>query len=200
VLLQLLRHGETEAGGRYFGSTDVALSVRGWEQMRAAVAGYSWERIISSPLQRCAAFAEAMAAERHLSCRYDEDLREISFGEWEGHSAAQLMQTDVERLRRFWSDPNAHPAPGGESLVRFHARVMAAWWRILSDPDRRRPLIITHGGPIRVLRAVQSGTPLSALLSIEVAHAALIAIESADDSCGATDPSARSSALSAAIR
>ncbi|MFZ0006897.1 MAG: histidine phosphatase family protein, partial [Steroidobacteraceae bacterium] len=66
MLVHVLRHGETEGGARYWGRTDVALSARGWEQMRAAVAGHSWERIVSSPLQRCAAFAEALAGERHI--------------------------------------------------------------------------------------------------------------------------------------
>ena len=48
-----------------------------------------------------------------------------------------------------------------------------------------RLLIVTHSGPIRLLRAAQSRTPLSSLLSIEVPYAALIAV--------APDPDARSS-------
>jgi alpha-ribazole phosphatase len=177
MLVHLLRHGEPEGGARYWGGIDVALSAKGWAQMRDAVAGQSWDLIVSSPLRRCAAFAEVLARERGMPCRYDEDLREMSFGDWEGRSAAELMQTDAERLRLFWSDPSAHAPPGGESIAQLHSRVVAVWLRVVSDPDRRRVLIITHSGPIRLLRAAQSGTPLSSLLSIEVPHAGLVGIE-----------------------
>jgi alpha-ribazole phosphatase len=61
MLVHLLRHGETDGGTRYWGRTDVALSSKGWQQMRTAVAGRAWDLIISSPLRRCAAFAEALA-------------------------------------------------------------------------------------------------------------------------------------------
>jgi alpha-ribazole phosphatase len=178
MLVHLLRHGETEGGARHWGGTDVALSARGWQQMRAAVAGRSWDLIVSSPLRRCAAFAETLARDLGVRCRCDADLREMSFGEWEGRSAAELMQTDAERLRLFWADPGVHIPPGGESLAQLHSRVMAAWQRIVRTPQDGRVLIVTHSGPIRLLRAAQSSVPLSALLSIDVPHGALISIES----------------------
>jgi alpha-ribazole phosphatase len=185
--VHLLRHGETEAGDRYCGTTDVALSARGWQQMYSATAGGSWKRIISSPLQRCAAFAAELARSSVLSCSYDADLREMHFGEWEGRSAADLMRANPEALRRFWADPIAGIAPGGESIADLQARVLAAWARIVSDPGGRddraapRTLIVTHGGPIRVLLAARAGIALSGLLSIEVPHAALVAIATASD-------------------
>jgi alpha-ribazole phosphatase len=191
--VHLLRHGETEGGTRYWGGIDVALSWKGWRQMRVAVAGQSWDLIVSSPLRRCAAFAEALARQLGVRCRYEVDLREMSFGEWEGRSAVELLETDGERLRYFWVDPKAHPPPGGESLVQLHARVMAAWQRVVNDPDSGRVLIVTHGGPIRVLRAMQSGLALSALLSIDVPHAALVSIESPPDRGGTPEPPPKSS-------
>ncbi len=177
MLVHLLRHGETDGGARYWGATDVALSAKGWQQMRAAVAGLSSDLIVSSPLKRCADFARALSAERDIRCRFEEELRELDFGEWEGRSAAELMQTDGDRLRRFWSDPSAHAPPGGERLADFRSRVIAVWNRIVDDRDAGSVLIVTHGGPIRVLRAVQSEMPLSAALSLDVPHAALVSIE-----------------------
>lgn len=186
--VHLLRHGETEGGARYWGGIDVALSSTGWRQMRSAVAGRSWDLIVSSPVRRCAAFADALAQELGVCCRKEANLREMTFGEWEGRSAEEVMQTDSERLRRFWSDPSAYTPPGGEPLVQLYSRVMAAWQRIVTDQDTGRVLIVTHSGPIRLLRAVQSGTPLSALLSIEVPHGALIGIESPGDGNVAPGP------------
>lgn len=175
--VHLLRHGETEGGARYWGGVDVALSWKGWRQMRAAVAGQTWDLIVTSPLRRCAAFSEALARNLGVRCRYEAGLREMNFGEWEGHSAAELMQTDADRLRLFWADPSAHAPPGGESLAQFHSRVMVAYERILTPQEGERMLIVTHSGPIRVLRAAQSGTSLSTLLNIDVPHAALVSIE-----------------------
>lgn len=189
-MLHLLRHGETERGARYWGWTDIALSAAGWQQMRAAVSGLSWKLIVSLPLRRCAEFAQELASELGAHCRLDEDLREMSFGEWEGRSAAELIQTDAERLRLFWLDPSAHTPPGGEPLGQFRARVTAAWHRIASDRCTSGVLVVTHGGPIRLLRAVQSGTPLSALLSIDVPHGSLVGIECDPDGSIAPDPQA----------
>jgi len=188
MLVHLLRHGEPEGGARHCGETDVALSANGWEQMRTAVAARSWDLIVSSPLRRCASFAEALARELPARFRCDSDLREMSFGAWEGRSAAQLMETDPEGLRLFWSDPSVHTPPGGESLERLRSRVMSAWQRLVTDPNSGRLLIVTHSGPIRLLRAVQSHLPLASLLSIEVPYAALIGIECLPDGSVAPDP------------
>jgi alpha-ribazole phosphatase len=190
MLVHLLRHGETEGGARHWGGTDVALSPRGWQQMRDAVAGRSWDLIVSSPLRRCAAFAETLARALGVPCRFDADLREMSFGEWEGRSAAELMQTDAEDLRLFWADPSAHTPPGGESLAQLYARVVAAWQRIATADVGERVLIVTHSGPIRLLRAVQAARPLSALLSIDVPHGALVSIECLADGSVVPEPGA----------
>jgi alpha-ribazole phosphatase len=175
--VDLLRHGEPEGGARYWGTTDVALSARGWQQMRAAVAGRAWDLIVSSPLRRCAAVAGTLASELGAQCHYEPDLREMSFGDWNGRSAAELMVKDGERLRRFWSDPCTYGPPAGESLAELQRRVRAALQRIVIGAVGQRVLIVTHGGPIRLLLAAQSGTPLSALLSFDVPYAALIGIE-----------------------
>ena len=186
--MQLLRHGEPEGGGRHCGGTDVALSPKGWEQMRAAVVGRSWDLIVSSPLRRCAAFAEALARELTARWRIEVDFREMSFGAWEGRSAGELMQTDPERLRLFWSDPSIHTPPGGEPLAQLRSRVIAAWQRLVTDQATGRLLIVTHSGPIRLLLAAHHRTPLSSLLSIEVPYAALITIECLSDGSFPADP------------
>jgi alpha-ribazole phosphatase len=181
VVIHLLRHGETEGGPRYLGGTDVALSACGWQQMRTAVAGRSWDAIVSSPLRRCAEFAQALARELGVACRLEPELREMSFGAWEGRSASELMQIDAERLRLFWSNPGIHAPPGGETIPGLQARVMAAWRRLVTASNGERVLVVTHSGPIRVLRAAQSATALSALLSIEVPYASLLGMECRPD-------------------
>ena len=120
LYLELLRHGETEQGGGLRGSLDDALTEQGWAQLRAAVHGAGpWDRLISSPLQRCARFAEEVAAAHGLPLHYEPGLQELHFGDWEGRSAAELMHSDAEALGQFWADPYAFTPPNGEPLLQF---------------------------------------------------------------------------------
>ncbi len=106
MIVDLLRHGETELGGGLRGSLDDALTELGWAQMRAAVVeGGPWTRIISSPLQRCARFAEELADQAGVPMQLEAGLQELHFGDWEGRSTAELMLTDEQGLGLFWADP-----------------------------------------------------------------------------------------------
>lgn len=175
--LDLLRHGETELGGGLRGSLDDALTPRGWEQMHAAVAaGGPWDRLVSSPLQRCARFAEQLGARLGVPVHLEKDLQELHFGTWEGRSAAALMETDAEALGRFWADPYGFTPPGGEPVLEFSARVLAALERLHQAYAGQRILLVSHGGVMRLLLARARGLPREQLLNVEVAHGALFSL------------------------
>ncbi|AMS16704.1 alpha-ribazole phosphatase [Pseudomonas chlororaphis] len=175
--LDLLRHGETELGGGLRGSLDDALTDVGWQQMRAAVAGLGpWDRLVSSPLQRCARFAEELGARLALPVTLDPDLQELHFGAWEGQSAAALMATDAEALGWFWADPYAFTPPQGEPVLAFSARVLGAVERLHQRYAGERVLLVSHGGVMRLLLARARGLPREQLLNVEVAHGALFAL------------------------
>lgn len=174
MLVGLLRHGEVEGGDRFRGHTDDPLTPAGLAQMYAAIAGSGrWERLISSPLIRCAEFASVFARQSSLPLTFDTRLKEIHFGQWEGRSAAELMTEDPEALTRFWRDPDAHPPLGGEALARFQARVLDAWNDILAAHAGQRILIVTHGGVIRVLLCHVFEVPVSRWYEFEVTHGQL---------------------------
>ena len=170
----LLRHGETERPSRYHGRSDVALSPQGFLQMETAVAGADWDHILSSPLRRCADFADALAQRLNRPMATDARLCELDFGEWEGCTAAELQLRVPEALGRFWSDPDQHPPPGGEAVSSLRDRVLATLFEQAAVHSGKRLLIVTHGGPIRVLLAQRDGIALNQLLSIEVALAARV--------------------------
>ena len=175
--LDLLRHGETELGGGLRGSLDDALTANGWTQMRAAVVdGGSWDRIVSSPLQRCARFAAELGEQLNLSVHLDKDLQELHFGAWEGQSAAALMETDAEALGLFWADPYGFTPPQGEPVSAFSARVLAAVARLQAAYAGERILLVSHGGVMRLLLAQARGLPREQLLNVEVGHGALFAL------------------------
>jgi len=175
--LDLLRHGETELGGGLRGSLDDALTANGWTQMRAAVVdGGPWDRIVSSPLQRCARFAAELGEQLNLSVHLDKDLQELHFGAWEGQSAAALMETDAEALGLFWADPYGFTPPQGEPVSDFSARVLAAIARLQAAYAGERILLVSHGGVMRLLLAQARGLPREQLLNVEVGHGALFAL------------------------
>ncbi len=152
--LDLLRHGETELGGGLRGSLDDALTARGWEQMHTAVEqGGPWDCLVSSPLQRCARFAEQLGARLGVPVQLDKDLQELHFGAWEGRSAAALMDTDAEALGQFWADPYAFTPPEGEPMLAFSSRVLAAVEHLHSAYAGQRVLLVSHGGVMRLLLA-----------------------------------------------
>jgi alpha-ribazole phosphatase len=172
VYLELLRHGETELGGGLRGSLDDALTATGWAQLRAAVADAGpWDRLISSPLQRCARFAEELAAQHGVPLSLEPDLQELHFGAWEGCNTAELMQTSAAELGRFWSDPYGFTPPEGEPLLAFEARILRAVQRLQASYTGERLLLVTHGGVIRLLLARARGLPRNDLLQVQVAHA-----------------------------
>jgi len=180
--LDLLRHGETELGGGLRGSLDDALTANGWVQMReAVVARGPWDRLISSPLQRCARFAEELGARLKLPVTLEKDLQELHFGAWEGQSAATLMETDAGGLGLFWADPYSFTPPDGEPVSAFSERVLGAVSRLHQAYAGERVLLISHGGVMRLLLAQARGLPREQLLNVEVGHGGLFSLQVAAD-------------------
>ena len=176
--LDLLRHGETELGGGLRGSLDDALTAKGWEQMRAAVTGQGpWDRLVSSPLQRCARFADELGAKLNVPVSFEKDLQELHFGAWEGQSAAALMETDAEALGLFWADPYSFTPPEGEPVSDFSDRVLGAVARLHQAYAGERVLLISHGGVMRLMLARARGLPREQLLNVEVGHGGLFSVQ-----------------------
>jgi len=172
--LDLMRHGEPVGGRRYRGQIDDPLSEKGWAQMHAAVGESGpWTRVVSSPLLRCRAFAETLADRHGLPLAFDDRLKEVGFGEWEGRSAAEIEQAAPGTLARFKADPvNARPH-GAEPLADFQARVAAGLEDLLAQNAGQHVLLVGHAGVIRMALAWALHIPLEHAYRIEVASATL---------------------------
>lgn len=170
--IDLLRHGDT--GQRsYRGQLDDALTDLGWAQLRASVEGGEWDVVVTSTLQRCAAFAQELSAQRGLPLHEDVRLVEYHFGRWQGVPMETLAETDGDALGRFWQDPVANPPPGGETFDAFRARLCAAIDDIAKNFAAKRVLVVTHGGAIRLLRCIAERRDFGDMAGIDVAHASL---------------------------
>lgn len=172
--IDLLRHGACEGGEIFRGSTDVVLTDHGWKQMRGALAGEAgWQRVISSPLLRCRLFAEQWSGEHGLPLRICEELREISFGDWEGQPYGLIEREQGELLRAFWDDPLRVTPPNGEPMAAFRERVRAAAAALLEEHAGEHLLLVVHGAVIRLLLCEWLEMSMTAFSNIAVPYGAL---------------------------
>jgi alpha-ribazole phosphatase len=174
TVIELLRHGEPVGGSRYRGQIDDALSERGWKQMWQALEGRPlWQQVISSPLQRCNAFASALAERHALPLAQEPRFAEVGFGAWEGRTRAELERLEPGQVARFLADPVAHRPPGSEPIEEFLARVNTAFTEMIGRHAGQSILVVTHAGVIRAVLSLVLQIPPSAMYRIHVANAGI---------------------------
>ena len=180
IMLDLLRHGETELGHTLRGSTDDALTVKGWQDMqqtlnKAISTGQRWDTVASSPLQRCIHVAQSFAQAQQLPLYIDAQFQEMHFGEWEAISTQVLYEQYPEDLAKFWMTPTQFAPPQAESLLNFQQRVLQGlsdlnqYLQQLEQPQPKRVLLVTHGGVIKLLKVLAQKHPLDDILKMSAA-------------------------------
>lgn len=185
--IDLLRHGKTTAGSAYIGSTDVALTQQGVQQMQQSVdqalsSGVHWDLIISSPLIRCLDFAKTLAQALSIEVLVAKDLAEYHFGDWEAKTALEVMALYPGKLEAFWEDPQNNPPVNGESLSAFSQRIDQQINILNTQYAQKNLLIICHGGVMRYLLSKADNKAINAMLNYPVAHAQLISLNLGKDS------------------
>jgi len=171
--VDLLRHGAVIGGERFRSAAGARLSVQGFTQMRAVVAelereagGCSppYDALFSSPARRCAEPARELAARYGLPLALMPELDERRFGTWENRLATELPSA---KLKQFWDDPAGFTPLGAEPFEALRERVLRGWDRIF---ERRTnfPLVVTHGGVIRVILGQILDLSAAAMMRIEV--------------------------------
>ncbi|MBD3816103.1 MAG: histidine phosphatase family protein [Halothiobacillus sp.] len=180
--IDILRHGEPVGGKRYRGDRiDDPLSERGWAQMRDRVVGLeaagkaNWTHIVSSPLIRCRAFAEALAAERGLPLLIDVNLRERGFGCWEGLSHREVKERYAADYRAYKADPDRGMPTGGEAMDAFFSRVTGTLARhAKAQPSDGKTLIVAHAVVIRAAAVWALNAPPVATHFVDTEYACLL--------------------------
>lgn len=149
--VDFLRHGEPVGGRRYRGDgADDPLSEKGWQQMWSAVGQQApWSRIVTSPLQRCSAFAQALNEKHGLPVEVDSRFREVGLGSWEGLSPDDIIARNESEYRLFYEDPQRNRPEGAEPLEIFGARVAEALSNVFDRYAGEHVLVIAHAGVIR---------------------------------------------------
>jgi alpha-ribazole phosphatase len=151
TLIDFLRHGEPVGGRRYRGDgADDPLSEKGWQQMWDAVGEQvPWRRIVSSPMQRCKAFARALSDRHSIPLSIDRRFREVGLGSWEGLSPDEVIVRNKAEYQAFYEDPQRNRPVGAEPLEDFGRRVSEALSALLEDGNGEHLLVVAHAGVIR---------------------------------------------------
>ena len=104
--------------------------------------------IISSPISRTRETAQVIANQLGLSVQTEDDIAEIAFGEWDGHTSQEVATAWPEQYNAWRGDVKIAP-PGGESLEEFDLRVQRGRQRILSEFEGQTVVVVSHVMPIR---------------------------------------------------
>ncbi len=155
--LVLVRHGQTvwHAENRYAGTSDIGLTAKGFaqaEQLALWAARAQLSAVWSSPLSRAQRTAAPAAQAAQLPLQIDPRLQELSFGQAEGLTAAEMHARFPAERAAFEQDPVCYFLPGGEDPVAAADRGCAALRAIVdAQGPQARSLVVGHATLFRLV-------------------------------------------------
>lgn len=182
----LFRHGETANADQICmnGHFDVALSENGVEQARQlaeAMKGQPLRAVYSSDLQRTVQGARLIAEHHAFEPVAFPELRELSFGEWEGKSLAELSEKFPGEMNKRLKQTELFRADGGETFQELHERVIPKFLEITASHSNDSIAFVCHGGVNRAILAHLLGFPIANLFRISQHFAAVNIIQFYED-------------------
>lgn len=167
----LVRHGrihQEDDQRRYIGQLDLPLAEEGVRQalwLQRILAGADIGAVYCSDLSRSRRTAEIIAGDKGTAVLPRNDLREISLGEWEGRTFADIARRFPGEFKARGADIGYYRTPGGESFADCGKRVAAAFREIV-ETAAGDILIVGHAGVNRLLLCHMLGLPLAGLFRL----------------------------------
>lgn len=113
--------------------------------------------IVSSPIQRTLDTANIISNELGLGVEVNNNIAEISFGDWDGHTNDEVKSKWSAEFANWQGSWTVSP-PNGESLEVFDARVQRGRHEILDRYAGKTVAVVSHVMPIRgFIRAAMEG-------------------------------------------
>lgn len=170
--IYLVRHGEVAGSDvfRYNGQSDVPLTPKGVDQYRLLAARLKDKPISScytSDLSRCVQGAEILCGGLGIKPVAKSELRELSFGQWEGKTWSELAENYPDAWQARMKDFANYRVPGGENLFDLADRVIPALKKITELHQGEEVLVVAHGGVNRVVLLDAVGAPLTSMFRME---------------------------------
>ncbi len=172
-----VRHGEPVGGNRYRGSqVDDPLSELGFQQLQQATKNLTVAAVVTSPMRRCAAFAQWFAESHSLPWQAQENFKEIGFGRWEGLTRAEIKQAFSDEYAAFHADYTQMPQ-GAEAVADFSARVKRGLDFLVENYQDKSVLVVAHAGVLRMVVREVLQQPLKHWYRLQTPYASLIPVE-----------------------
>jgi probable phosphomutase (TIGR03848 family) len=175
TLVLIVRHGLTAATGTALSgrTPGIPLDDRGRAQAAAVaerLSGVRLDAIVSSPLERCAQTAAAIAAKQPgIEVQTDERVIEVGYGDWTGQSLRKLSREPLWRVVQAHPSAVTFPGPGGETLPDIQRRAVAAIrdWNARLGQDAVY-LVCSHADVIKAVLADSLGLHLDLYQRINI--------------------------------
>lgn len=184
--IYLIRHGETANAGQvcFNGHFDVGLSDRGKEQFRQiaeALKEMPVRSVYCSDLQRTQGCARLIAEPHGLTPKACPELRELSFGLWEGLSVAEVNRKYPGQLKNRLENIETFQVEGGETFHQLSERVIPRFEEIVARHPGEEIVIVAHGGVNRVILGHLLAIPVKNIFRIHQDYAAVNVIQYYED-------------------
>ena len=162
-MIYLCRHSETEWNreGRLQGHKNSELTEHGRAQafnmgrvLRRQIDDIEAFTLLCSPLTRTKQTAEIICdviGRSYEEIRFDDRLKEISWGDWEGHTRTEIENKWPGIYDRRREDKWQFQPPNGESYALLSNRVQK-WLADTSEDDKL--IVVSHGAAGRAIRGV----------------------------------------------
>ncbi|RCW50249.1 histidine phosphatase family protein [Paenibacillus prosopidis] len=168
LTLYITRHGETEWNiqKRMQGWSDSELTQKGIENaisLGNRLMDVNFTAIYSSPSRRTAKTSKLIRGDREIPITFDDQLREINMGYWEGKTQTYIKDNYPNEYQAFWEMPHLFKPCGGESFDTFMDRVFSVFDKIISENKKGSVLVVTHSVVIKAVLSSFKRLPLEKL-------------------------------------
>ncbi|MEG6565887.1 histidine phosphatase family protein [Thermoanaerobacterium saccharolyticum] len=184
--LFIVRHGETlwNRQKKIQGVSDTELSDEGMKQaylLSQRLKNEIIDVIFSSDLDRAYKTATFIAKNFNLDVIKLPELREISFGVWEGLTVDEIEKSYKELYHTWKTKPTEATIEGAETLKAVQDRILNATNKIVEQYKNKSILIVSHGTTIKALILGMLNLDLSFYPKIRQDNTALNIIDVKDD-------------------
>lgn len=181
TVVYAIRHGHTISteSNLISGSSDnPPLSELGLAEARAAGEAISRlasrfalplpSLIVHSDMLRTTETAQAISDSIGTPTRPDSRLREISFGDWEAKTMAELTEQSSDEVEAWRGSINLAP-PAGESVATLEQRVVRSLTDLIAEHQGSAVAIVAHMMPLRSIAKKALGSPEHSHWSLQFA-------------------------------
>ena len=135
------------------------------------------QAVYASNLSRAVRSAGIIAEPYSLKPVEITDLRERSFGLWEGMTFTEIKEKYPEEFEAWANDPLRYSPIKGESTIDVKDRIVPTLTKILDSHKGDNIAVVAHGGVNRIILCHVLGIPLENIFRIEQDYAAVNIIE-----------------------